>query len=302
MNQALKKGSTIGIAASSGIFDKKLFNKGLQALHKLGFKTWYREDIFSEYRYFAGSEERRIAELHQLFSLQNVDAIMFARGGYGCQRIIPKLDKKILHHNPKPVIGFSDLTALLSFVQQNFSMPTFYGPLLTHLANSPDNFSAQQLQRAICTPEPLGEMPLDNSKVLKAGSACGKLVGGCLSILNSSLGTIYESNLENCILFIEDVAEDVYAIDRMLTQLKHAKKLATVRGVIFGKTTPSDADKYSLHKMLEDIFADFEIPILVDYPCGHSHPFVTLPLGQTATIELNKHEASSFIITSGSFS
>lgn len=135
--RALKPGDTIGIAASSSPFDRALFTKGIHALEHLGFKPRHRRDIFDQNRYFAGSDGRRADEFMELLADKSIAAVMFARGGYGSQRVIPLLDEATIHAHQKPVIGFSDMTALLTFLQQSAQLPTFYGPVITQLGESP---------------------------------------------------------------------------------------------------------------------------------------------------------------------
>ena len=223
MTKPLKEGDCIGIAAPSSPFDKNQFKHGVSVLKKLGFEVYHREDIFSQERYLAGSDQRRAEELTELFTKKEVKAILFARGGYGSQRMIPYLKTEVLKKHKKPVVGFSDITALLTFLRQSADMPTFYGPVISQLGNNPTERTVQSLKAALTEkPRPLD---LKTSVVLKPGKANGELVGGCLSLIVSSMGTPYELRTDGTILFFEDTGEKVYALDRMLTQLKNGGKL-----------------------------------------------------------------------------
>ncbi len=296
----LKVGDTIGIAAPASPFDRNEFKHGVTALEHMGFKVFYQHDIFDQERYLAGSDARRAAELTALFQNAKIDAIMFARGGYGSQRIIPLLNADLLRAHPKPVIGFSDITALLNFLRQSCAMPTFYGPVLTMLAKHKEEMTAERLKAAITAGGPLGGLPRGESRVLREGEAAGKLVGGCLSLLASSMGTPYELQSDGAILFIEEVGEKVYVIDRMLTQLKNAGVFARARGVIVGSIVQQEGEKHDLEAMLKDVLGEFSGPVITDFPAGHTHPFVTLPLGVEVQL-VARPDTISVTVAEGAF-
>jgi len=153
--KALRVGDTIGVAAPASPFDRKKFIRGIHVLENLGFKTFYRSDIFDQSRYLAGTDSRRAQELGELFSNQEISAIMFARGGYGSQRIIPLLDAGFLSKHRKPVIGFSDITALLTYLRQSAGVPTFYGPVITLLGSTKSEMTGKSLLKAITAQEAL---------------------------------------------------------------------------------------------------------------------------------------------------
>ncbi|MDO8527085.1 MAG: LD-carboxypeptidase [Deltaproteobacteria bacterium] len=285
MVQPLKEGDLIGIAAPSSPFDKQLFKQGVTLLQKMGFEVWYREDIFSQERYLAGSDKRRAQELTELFTKKEVKAILFARGGYGSQRVIPHLDPILLKKNKKPVVGFSDITALLTFLRQDCQTPTLYGPVLTQLGGSFVDRTCRSLKYNLTEKKSLEPFDLSECKIVEEGIAKGKLVGGCLSLITSSMGTPYELNTENSILFFEDTGEKVYALDRMLTQLKNAGKLKTVKGIIIGSLEPKEEEVHSIDTMIKDLLADFDGPIISHFPSGHTKDFVTLPFGVEVAIE-----------------
>lgn len=277
--RALKSGDVIGIAAPASPFDRNVFQKGVRALEKLGFEAYYRKDIFDQNRYFAGSEARRAGEFMELVERKNISAIMFARGGYGSQRIIPLLDAARIAEFKKPFVGFSDLTALLTFLRQSAGVPTMYGPVITQLANSPAGITAESLMRALTSEGPLGQVPTDGARILKPGRASGKLVGGCISLINSSIGTPYELDTTDSILFLEDTGEKVYVIDRMLTQLKASGAFDSVKGIVFGSLNPLEGEPHEVDKAILDVLSDFEGPVVKSFPAGHVEDFVTLPLG-----------------------
>ena len=287
--RVLKKGDTIGIAAPASPFDRNKFQKGVRALEGLGFKTHFRKDIYDQNRYFAGSEARRAEEFMELVERKGVAAIMFARGGYGSQRVIPFLDAAKIAEHKKPVIGFSDLTALLTFLRQSSGLPTMYGPVVTQLAKNSSGVNAEALTRALTSQGPLGEVPSKGTYVLKSGRAEGPLVGGCISLINSSIGTPYELKTDGAILFLEDTGEKVY--DGMLTQLKASGALDTVRGIVFGSLTPLDGEPHDTDDMIRDVLVDFEGPIVKSFPAGHGEAFVTLPLGVKTELDASDSES-----------
>lgn len=281
----LKKGDVIGVAAPSSPFDKNQFKHGVACLKKLGFEVWYRDDIFSQERYLAGSDARRAEELTELFLKRDVKAIFFARGGYGSQRVIPHLKVEALKKHRKPVVGLSDLTALLTFLRQEAGMPTIYGPVLTQLGNKPSDRTIHTLNGLLTRAEPLPPFDLSTCHILKEGSAAGELTGGCLSLITTSIGTPYELKMENAILFFEDRGEKVYALDRMLTQLKNADHLHQAKGILIGSLELREGEVHSAETMIRDVLIDFKGPIVANFPAGHLHDFVSLPLGRRVTLD-----------------
>jgi len=281
----LKKGDTIGIAAPSSPFDKGDFKRGVQMLENLGFNVYHRKDIFDQNRYLAGTDRRRADELMELFQNKKIHAVMFARGGYGSQRIIRLIDPEVVRSHPKPVIGFSDITALLTYLRQTCNVPTMYGPVLTMLGKHKEDVTADRLAAALTSEDALGSLPVGDAKIYRPGSAEGVLVGGCLSLISTSIGTPYELQADNALLFIEEIGEKMYAIDRMITQLKNTKILENVSGIVIGSIVPEEGEVYDLEAILDEVLDDFKGPIITDFPSGHTHPFITLPLGITMKIE-----------------
>lgn len=289
MTSILKSGDLIGIAAPSSPFKKELFLKGIEVVKKMGFEIFYCDDIFSSERYLAGDDTRRAKELHELFTNKKIKAILFARGGYGSQKIIPLLNLELIKKNRKRVVGFSDLTALLTFLRQKAELPTAYGPSITHLGKHNDPQTLNSLKQCLFS-SATAPIDLEKCSVMKQGKAKGILVGGCLSLLATSMGTPYELKTDGNILFFEDTDEKVYAIDRMLTQFKNAGKLKRVKGILIGSLAPKEGEPHSMSEMLQKVLADFQGPIVAGLQTGHTHPFVTLPLGVSVTIDTKQRE------------
>ncbi|MBI4211338.1 MAG: LD-carboxypeptidase [Deltaproteobacteria bacterium] len=277
-------GHTIGIAASASPFDRKEFDAGVDQLRSLGFKVWFDERIFAKERYFSGSDAARAQLLMDLFENSDISAIMFARGGYGSSRIIPLLDKKRIKKFRKPVIGFSDVTTLLLWLRQECDVPTFYGPVITQLGRATSKATLQSLGNVLMNNHHHA-IDLQGAEILKKGVARGRLTGGCLSLIISSLATPYEIDTKKSILFFEDTGEKVYALDRMVTQLKHAGKLSSVAAILVGTVSPRESEPHDLRTMLLDVFSDFTGPLIMNVPAGHGDPFITLPLGAEVEVD-----------------
>ncbi|MBI4125696.1 MAG: LD-carboxypeptidase, partial [Deltaproteobacteria bacterium] len=174
-------GELIGIAAASSPFDKALFEKGVEQIKKWGFDVFFREDIFSKERYLAGSDERRAQELTELIEHPKIKAVFFARGGYGSQRVLARLDFDRLQKTPKPLIGFSDLTPLLNFLNQKYRSPALYGPVVTQLGGTLSERTLEVLRWHLTQKKPHPPFDLNECVILKEGKAEGKLAGGCLA-------------------------------------------------------------------------------------------------------------------------
>lgn len=278
----------IGIIAPASPFGKKLFRKGVAVLKKLGFSVYFRKDIFAKERYLAGSDQRRAKELTQLVLRKDIGAILLARGGYGSQRIIPYLNIPRLKKHRKPLIGFSDGTALLNFLEQKAHSPVLYGPVLTQLGNRPTKRTLQSLKWHLTQKKLHPAVSLRGCKILKHGRASGKLAGGCLSLIVSSIGTPYALATKGKILFFEDTDEKTYAVDRMLTQLKNSGALKTVRAILIGTLNQKTGDPHSMIEMLRDVLKDFKGPIVSGFPAGHTNDFISLPLGVEVLLDTKR--------------
>jgi len=289
--RALHLGDTIGIAATASPFDPEEFEKGLKTLREMGFKVKFRKDIFSKKNYLAGTDERRAQELRELFLDPEVRAVLFARGGYGTLRVLPLLKSSVLQENPKIVLGYSDMTIFLNFLVQKFSWTVFHGPVVAKgLGDSFQEQGKSSLLRSLTSPEALGEFSQGIS-YLKNGGARGTIVGGCLSILGSSLKTPFEIETENKILFIEDVNEPLYKIDRLLTQLKLAGKLKNLKGLILG-AFKNCGDETEIHHLILETFSDQDLPIVWGFPSGHIENMVCLPLGVEVELHSEKNSVN----------
>jgi muramoyltetrapeptide carboxypeptidase len=282
--EALRRGDTVGIIAPASGFSRTEFELGCATLERLGYRPFYLPSIFERDSYFAGSPERRLHELHEMFRRPDVKAVLCARGGYGSNYLLPKLDVGLVRANPKIFAGCSDVTALLTYLCDNAGLVTFHGPMV-----------AGDLARAGGFDEAnwLGVLSGDNATLiggpeivpLVQGNAEGTLYGGCLSILCACLGTTYEVRTDNTILFLEDRAERPYRIDRMLMQLKLAGKFEGVRGIVFGEMVDCAERGVSLHDVILRVVGDLGVPVAFGLKSGHvSGGALTLPLGVHAKL------------------
>jgi|HubBroStandDraft_6_1064221.scaffolds.fasta_scaffold19666_2 muramoyltetrapeptide carboxypeptidase len=286
---ALEAGDTVGIIAPSSGFRRDEFEAGCAHLLRLGYKPFYLPSIFERELYFGGSSERRVEELHEMFRRPEVKAILCARGGYGCNYLLPHLDLDVIRANPKVFAGCSDVTTLLTYLCDAARLVTFHAPMVAGDFARPDGVDDASWRAAVSSPTSYSrEFRSDEVQVLSAGKAEGILYGGCLSLLCASLGTPYELQTAGTLLFIEDRAERPYRIDRMLMQLKLAGKFEGVRGIVFGEmidcSEPGALD-YTLQEIVMRILAGLKIPIVFGMKSGHvSSNALTLPFGVHAIL------------------
>src|SRR5262245_58112288 len=230
---ALRPGDLIGIVAPASNIKPDLLEDGCRELERLGFRTLYRPGITTTYRYFSGTVERRAAEFLEMLRNPDVRAIFCARGGYGSGRIIPYLEPELLRANPKIINGSSDITAMLSLLDRS-GLVGFHGPMLAPALRLGEAGYNRSLLLDVLRGEVV-RFPLAGTSVLRRGTAEGRLIGGCLTLVTATLGTSYEIDTTDSILVLEDMDTKPYQVDRMLTQLVEAGKFEGVRGVAFGE-------------------------------------------------------------------
>ncbi len=285
----LEKGTTLGVIAPSGPIKKYSILELEKSLKKYGFRVKFFESSYSSYKgYLGGTDDLRLNDIHESFLDKDIDVIMCIRGGYGSMRIIDNIDFDIIKYNKKPFIGFSDITSLLIAFNQKCDLITYHGIMA---GSSPywDDFSLNSLMSVINKQN----IEIINPKGFKLkslinGKASGKLTGGNLTLICSTLGTKYEIDTKNKILFIEDVGESIYRIDRMLTQLCLASKFDDCKGIIFGDFCDCkqvNKDDFLLEEILFDRVKRFDKPCIYNLRSGHCIPNITLPIGANCTID-----------------
>ena len=281
----LKKGDTIHIVASSSPFERDDFDRGVALLKSWGYQVTYDESIFDRIPYLAGTDERRAAELIAALESQDCQAILFARGGYGAMRLLPYLDKANTKFTPKIVLGYSDISCLLSYIYNKHQWLTFYGPVIAKDLQPETHPETLESLKRVLSDQNLSEYSFhENVSTIKEGITQAPLIGGCLSIITSLLGTPYAINTDNHILFLEDINEKPYEIDRMLTQLKLAGKFDKCRGLIFGSLAGPNPQEHYI-ETIQTITKDYEFPVVFNLPFGHATPKLTLPLGLDTTLD-----------------
>ena len=286
---ALRKGDTIGIVAPASNIKMDLLQEGCRELESLGFKTWFRPDIGSSYRYFAGPHQRRREEFLEMLRSPDIHAIFCARGGYGSGHLLEHLDSDLILANAKIINGASDITSLLNAVERA-GLVTFHGPMVaTSIRQGTGAYNRDVLLDLLVSGVPV-RFPLEGTSILRPGVGEGRLTGGCLSLVVSTLGTRWDVDTSDSILVLEDADVKPYQIDRMILQLRQAGKFETVRAVVFGEMlncTQHAGQGYSLEEVLLDLLSEFTFPILYGFPTGHaSRPNVMAPFGVRARLAL----------------
>ena len=285
---ALRPGDTIGIVAPASNLKRSELEAGCEALRIAGYKPFYFDSILERDLYFAGSLERRIRELAEMFARPDVRAILCARGGYGANYLLEALDLDAIRSNPKIFIGYSDITTLLTFFVDAGGLITFHGPMAAKDWARAGGVDAASWQAALggATEWELKLGADSGVSGLVEGATEGILYGGCLSILVASLGTPYEIKTDGTILFLEDLAAKPYQVDRMLMQLKLAGKLDGVRGIVFGEMMDcvQNANQgYTLQEVVMRIVSGLEVPVAYGLRSGHvTTGNITLPFGVRA--------------------
>jgi muramoyltetrapeptide carboxypeptidase len=293
---ALRPGDTVGIIAPASNIKRELLEAGCQALRALGYKPFYFDSILDQDIYFAGSVQRRVRELEEMFTRPEVRAIVCARGGYGTNYLLEKIDLGKITSHPKIFVGYSDVTTLLTHFADAAGLVTFHGPMVTKDFSHSDGVDLPSWQAALGGKAKWSVGAESGVKALVEGRAEGILYGGCLSILVASLGTPYEIHTEGTILFLEDVAAKPFQIDRMLMQLKLAGKLGDVRGIIFGEMLDciqSRDQDYTLEQVVLRVVGELGVPVAFGLRSGHvTRGNVTLPIGIRAALSVSRGEVS----------
>ena len=299
---ALKLGDTVGIVAPASNVKRADLEAGCEGLRSAGYRPFYFDSILEQDLYFAGSGQRRVHELEDMFLREEVRAIVCARGGYGANYLLPTLDLEKIKTHPKILVGYSDLTALLAYFSDVAGLVTFHGPMVAKDWARDGGVDVASWRAALCGTSGWELALGEGSGVtgLAEGDAEGVLYGGCLSILVASLGTPYEIRTAGTILFLEDVAEKPYQIDRMLMQLKLAGKFEGVRGIVFGEMRDclqATNQGYTLQEVVLRIVGDLGVPVAYGVRSGHvTAGNITLPIGVRAGLTVRGGHVSLKIL------
>lgn len=290
------------IAPASAPPNPKNIDPALGTLTKLGFKPKPATNLRKRLGFLAGDDRERAADIMEMFADREVKGIICFRGGYGAARLLSLLDYTTIHLNPKVFIGYSDITSLHNAFLAKANLVSFHGPMLNSdfLKETIPDFTLQSFFRTLMQPSAPGSVCQGYTKktvtVLSPGVASGRLVGGNISILCASLATPYQPSLKGAILFLEDLNEEPYRFDRMLTQLLNAGLLQQVAGIAIGinrNCKDPKAEKCTEYRQtLDDVFRErllpLKVPIVTGLPFGHVRHNATLPVGVLATLDGNK--------------
>ena len=278
----LKPGDTLGIVAPASPFDNELFDAGIRTLGDMGFNLSVHRDIYERKGYLAGSDRHRADHLMRVFDDPKIDGIICARGGYGAMRTLQFLDAERISANPKIFVGFSDITALLSFLSAYCRMVCFHGPTITTLGKGEPE-TRDQLYSVLTQPMPMS-IAAAPARVIRHGSAKGHFLCGNLTLLCHLTGTAFQPDYTGAIILFEDQGEAPYRIDRMLTQMRLAGCLDGVGGIALGTFKNCGTEK-DVHAIFADILSGLEIPVVAGFEVGHTDVNLTVPIGATAQLE-----------------
>lgn len=297
--KGLNKGDLIGITGPAGsIWNKAHITKVQKKMEELGFRTTLGKTLYEQDGFLAGNDEMRAAEFMDMIENKSIRAILTMRGGWGCGRILDRLDYKVISANPKIIIGFSDITSLINAIYTKTGLVTFHGPCGY---SSWGDFTTNQTIKSVALGEPYTmKNPSDNLDDLKtwsSGTAKGRLVGGNLTVISSMIGTRFENNWKDKLLFLEEIGEEPYRVDRMLWQLKQAGVFSKINGVILGSFKdcgPEEPEKsFSLDEIFEQHFKGAAFPVYQGASFGHITPKFTLPVGVLAEMDADKFTIST---------
>ncbi len=278
----IKKGDTIGLAAPSASFDDKKLDQGIACLKGLGFQVQVPREIFEKKRYLAGKDSSRAMVVNDLFADPGVQAIMAVRGGYGAMRMLDHLDWELIQTHPKLVMGFSDITALLMALIQRAGIATVHGPNLVSLACA-DSRTLDSFVQTITTPT--AQRIIIQGQCLKSGLAKGRLMGGNMATLTHLIGTRFQPDFNGAVLFLEDVGEPAYKIDRMLSQMRMAGLFQGLQGVVTGAFENCENQAY-IPEILMELFDG--VPVLMGLPSGHGMPNLSLVMGVPVELDADQ--------------
>ena len=297
--RALKEPATIGACALSGRIDEASLAKGLEYLKDLGHRVVVPEETLHTWRYFAGTDDERLRGFHALLDDESVDLVMAARGGYGISRVLHRIDWNRVAASGKAFVGFSDFTAFNMAAYACANLVTFHGPMLAidfGGAQEPDSFARQHFWMALSrSSHRIDEFPCQHE--YDARRIEGVLWGGNLSMLAHLAGTSYFPNIDGGILYVEEIAEEPYAVERLFLQLYHAGALQRQRALVLGDFTdckPTNPVRYpySMEEVVQTLREMLPYPVITGLPFGHVARKVTLPFGAPGTLSIRQGDCS----------
>ena len=292
--KALQKNDSIKIISPASADEPEKFDEAEKTLTELGYEVSEGQYARERNGYFAGTDEQRASDFNEAVNSKQISAIFASRGGYGCSRLLPLIDYDSIAVNPKIILGGSDLTALLWAVHQKTKLITFFGPMALEMGKGLDDFSHENLWKPL-SGRIAGNFQFPDNHIpysLKRGIASGQLIGGCLSMVVSLLGTDYFGEVSGKILFLEEIGEKPFRIDRMLTHLRNAGVFDHISGILFGDFyncwNDDDTESFTFEEVVHQILEDYDFPVLAGLPFGHAKSKMTLPLGIQVELDADK--------------
>ncbi|MGD9898195.1 MAG: LD-carboxypeptidase [Calditrichaceae bacterium] len=288
----IPENGTIGIVAPAFPPESNKLESGIAYLENLGYKIKRGKTLGGRHGYFAGNDQLRAGDLNEMYSDPNVDAIICARGGWGSLRILDLLDYELIRDNPKLLIGYSDITTLQLAIWKNCRVPSLSGPMAAvEMGKGIHRFTEKYFLDQISGNHSgiIIDLPGVNAEIRGEEDRSGILLGGCLSLVTSLLGTKYEPDFNKVILVLEDIAEEPYKIDRHLAQLKQAGVFEKIGGLILGdfidcEPKKDDQHAFTVNEIFSDYFSGKTFPVISGFPYGHGDKKISMPIGIPVTI------------------
>ena len=291
--RALRPGDTIGIAHTSYEPDEERLERGVRALEEAGFRVVLDVELLQPRTYGSLEDERRADNFMGLWLDPSVNGVLVATGGYGAVRMLRYLEPEVFRRNPKPFVGYSDVTALHLWLARQAGLRTLHGPTVDDLIPGGADPSTRALLEVLTNARPVADIGRGLARAVHPGIAAGRLVGGNLTLVEQSIGTSWEVDADGAILFIEETKDPMSYVDEKVLHLRNAGLLRGVRGIVFGKQSLDRSEEDEFDNFLLDLVADLGVPVLTDFPAGHEEPNLTLPLG--TDVELVADEATGWL-------
>lgn len=276
---AIAKGDTIGVVSPSYAPKLAWLQRGVRALERAGFNVLLDPEIDHLPRFTRFEDERRAENFMGMWLHPQVKAIIASTGGYGAVRLLPHLEPNVFKKNPKILVGYSDITALHLWLMRRANLRTFHGPTVDDLVPSVRDATMASLIVALTTPCPQTKLGRELARGVVPGKATGRLVGGNFSLVQQTIGTSYQIDLDGAILFVEETRDPMSVVDERLVHLRAAGLLEKVKGIVFGQLSLDRSEEDEFEDFLLDLIADLHVPVLMDFPAGHENPNLTLPFG-----------------------
>jgi muramoyltetrapeptide carboxypeptidase len=290
----LRPGDEIRIISPASVVEKEYIKKTTRSIENLGYKVTWGKHTFAALHQFAGRDKKRINDAQQALDEKDIKAVFCARGGYGSIRIIDKLDFSSFIQNPKWIVGFSDITVFHSLLNCQYNIPSIHSPMPVNYGSPSFNQNLNQLNDLL--QGRLNDIQFESNSLNRSGKVTGKLVGGNLSILYSLQSTPYQIETKDNILFIEDVGEQLYHLDRMLNNFRLSGKLDKIKGLIVGGLTEMKDKKRPFGKSAEEIVFSaaekYHYPIAFNFPAGHTQNNVPFLLGTEIELKVENNSTS----------